>query len=512
MKKIEKKNWIIGGVAAAVLLVGAVLIFYFYSIRPLDLYGQTVRADAAEYTLTENVKIDLDDLIAALSQLTRLKKLDLGPYQVEVRETDKLRAAFPNAELTYLTYVSLYGDRVLPDTAALDLSDRDLSDLTQLREALPYLKNLKEVQSTGTVIPRKELDALRKDFPGVTFKMVSSVEAFGSTLHDNITSLDLKSKSLDVAALKEGLALLPALEEVDLRGQRFTPEEQLELAKAFPEVAFGWEVELAGQTYDSYTEDLDLSGRKGITTALIRERAPLFPKMTRLDMSDCGIDNEEMAALRADLPGVKVVWRLHLGQWSLKTDAVAFSVLIYNYNHKRLTSKDIEVLKYCTDLQALDLGHQAVTDISVIGDYLPELRILILVDNAVSDLTPVAKLKHLHYIELFVNSIQLDDLSPLAACKELVDVNVSYLYSVTDFSPLFDLPLLERLWMEHTKVSADQLNTLRERYPNATIITQGTGSIDQGWRVHERYDAMIWMYHHPDECKDLAPEFKKYDR
>ena len=31
---------------------------------------------------------------------------------------------------------------------------------------------------------------------------------------------------------------------------------------------------------------------------------------------------------------------------------------------KELGNDDIEVLKYCTDLQALDLGHQAVTDIS----------------------------------------------------------------------------------------------------------------------------------------------------
>ena len=75
-------------------------------------------------------------------------------------------------------------------------------------------------------------------------------------------------------------------------------------------------------------------------------------------------------------------------------------MLIYDYDYVRLTSADIEVLKYCTDLQALDLGHQAITDISVIGDYLTQLRILILVDNKVNDLTPLSKLKHLHYLEL----------------------------------------------------------------------------------------------------------------
>ena len=64
-----------------------------------------------------------------------------------------------------------------------------------------------------------------------------------------------------------------------------------------------------------------------------------------------------------------------------------------------MTSKDIQVLKYCTDLQALDLGHQRITDLSVIGNYLKDLRILILADNKVSDVSPLANLKHLHYLQ-----------------------------------------------------------------------------------------------------------------
>ena len=504
-----KQKLLTGGIAAAVLTIGAVLILYFYSVRPLELYGQTVPADAQEYTLTEVVEEPLDDVIRVLSQLRRLKKLDLGDYPVDVRDKIKLLRAFPNAEVTCKLCVSLYGENYEPDEEYLDLSDVDLSDLMPLRNAIPLLKSLKKVRSTGNMLTRADLNALRADFPQIEFDMVSRVSVYGREVLDNVDSLDLRNAKLD-DTLADQLRLIPGLKDVDLRGQPFSTEEQLSLAKAFPEIAFRWEVTLLGKTYDSYTEDLDLSKNKKATPDLMREMAPLFPKLTRLDLSDCSATDEEMAALREDLPGVKVVWRIHMGQWSLKTDAVAFSVLIYNYEHERLKSSDIEVLKYCTDLQALDLGHQAITDISVIGDYLPELRILILVDNQVSDLAPVAKLKHLHYIELFVNSYRLTDLSPLAACKELVDVNVSYLFNVSDFSPLFDLPLLERLWMEHTRVSAEQLAYIQEHYPNATIITKGEGSIDNGWREHERYFAMIGMFH-DDNCKVLAEAFSKYD-
>ena len=427
---------------AAVLITGSVAGFYFYSTRPIKIYGQKLNVDATEIDLVGADIASVDELIEKLAPFNRLQKLELGEYPVLSDEEQKLKDGLPGVNIHYKCYVKVYGDLIQKNATEIDLSGKDVSDFTELSAAL-------------------------KKLPNVT--------------------------------------------EVNLHGKDLTFEQQTELVKEFPNIDFGWEIELLGKKYSSDTTDLDLSGNKKATPDLMRQYAPLFTKLTRLDMSDCGATNEEMDALRSDLPGVKVVWRIHMGRWSLKTDAVAFSVLIYDYSHKRLTSKDIEVLKYCTDLQALDIGHQAVTDISVLGDYLPQLRILILADNQVSDLTPVAKMKHLHYIELFVNSHLLTDLSPLASCKELVDANVSYLHNVRDISPLYDLPMLERIWVEHTPISAEQLNTLRERHPDAKIVNVGTGSVDQGWRTHERYFAMIGMIHDKN-CTELSESFSKYDR
>ena len=196
-----------------------------------------------------------------------------------------------------------------------------------------------------------------------------------------------------------------------------------------------------------------------------------------------------------------------MGKWSLKTDAVAFSVLITDYDYTALTSEDIEVLKYCTDLRALDLGHQRITDLSVIGDYLTELRILILADNWVSDLTPLTKLKHLHYIELFVNPY-LEDVSPLGECKEMVDINISHLYKIEDVSNLLDFPIVERFWIENTGVSDADVQMVVDAYPNANVNYDGWGSVDKGWRTHPRYYAMIDMFYKTDY---LSEEFSKYD-
>ena len=427
---------------AAVLITGSVAAVYYYSTRPIEIYGQKINVDAREIDLTGADIASVGELLDNLAPFTKLEKLELGEYPVLADEEQKLINGLYGVRIHYKCYVPIYGELVPRMAADLDLSGKDIGDVTELSAALKKLPNIREV---------------------------------------------------------------------NLHGKSLTFEEQTALVNEFPEVKFGWEIELLGQSYSSDITDLDLSGNKRATPDLMRQYVPLFTKLERLDMSDCGATNEEMDALRSDLPGVKVVWRIHMGRWSLKTDAVAFSVLIYDYSHTRLTSKDIEVLKYCTDLQALDIGHQAVTDISVLGDYLPQLRILILADNQVSDLTPVAKMKHLHYIELFVNSHLLKDLSPLASCKELVDANVSYLHNVRDISPLYDLPMLERIWIEHTPIPADQLNTLRERHPDAKIVVEGKGSVDQGWRTHERYFAMIGMFHDKN-CTELSESFSKYDK
>lgn len=436
-----KKKLLITLISVAIVFACFLAVSYFYLTRPVSVYGQTVKANANELDLS-NANIDsVDSLIENLSPFYFLKKLNLGDFKVPIENEDRLLSNFHGVDITYKCYVSLYGDLIRVDEMALDLSNKGLTDFTELEEALQKLS---------------------------------------------------------------------FITEVNLKGNTLTLEQQKSLAQKFPNIAFDWQINLMGKSYDSDVTELDLSGNKKVTPDLIRQYAPLFPNLKRLDMSDCGATNEEMAKLRADLPDIKVVWRIHMGRWSLKTDAVAFSVLIYDYSHKRLTSKDIEVLKYCTDLQAIDLGHQAITDISVLGDYLPELRILILADNQVSDLTPVAKMKHLHYIELFVNSHKLVDLSPLAQCKELVDANVSYLHNVRDISPLYDLPLLERIWYEHTPISAEQSRILSEKHPDAKIISEGTGSIDKGWRTHERYFAMIGMFHDKN-CKVLSESFSKYD-
>ena len=269
----------------------------------------------------------------------------------------------------------------------------------------------------------------------------------------------------------------------------------------------GSTVTYKGKQFSTDITELDLSGKKISEAELpeLKEIAAKLPNLQKLILCDCGLSNETLANLQNEL-GIRVVWRVKLGtKWSLRTDAVAFSVLIMDYSHVRMTSADLEVLKYCPDLLALDLGHQAITDLSKIAEYLPNLRLLILADNQISDLSPLANLHHLHYLELFVNRVT--DLSPLSGLKELVDVNISY-NPISDISPILNAPMMQRVWLEHTNVSADGVNQLRATYPEAKIVNIGKGSVDQGWRWgNARYEQMMKMWY----GNFYGSEFQKFD-
>ena len=228
------------------------------------------------------------------------------------------------------------------------------------------------------------------------------------------------------------------------------------------------------------------------------EKLDKFPALAQVDMCDItgvngGFSNEEMDAINQSLPDTKVVWRIRINRWSFRTDAVAFSTYQPKVITYMMTNKDAQAFKYCTDLRALDLGHNAITDYSFLK-YLPELRILIVADNVdrtyggyVKNLSYAKYCTHLQYFEFFIS--QVSDLSFLSELKELKDLNLCYT-RVSDISAFKDLPRLERLWLNCCGISYDDYLQLQEWHPDAKINYLYAGSTDQGWREHARYYAM----------------------
>lgn len=245
-----------------------------------------------------------------------------------------------------------------------------------------------------------------------------------------------------------------------------------------------------GVAVNQESTSLNLSGATIEDLGVFGTELAQLPYLNYVDLSNSNLTNEQMEMLQASFPQVKFAWVVHMKHWSLRTDAVAFSTQQPKEIVEMLYDADIQVLKYCKDLVALDLGHHRLTDLSVLVN-CRELRVLILADNKYSDITPLAYLPNLMYLELFCSRVS--DLHPLLMCENLIDLNVSFT-RVSDVTPLMYFPHLQRLWFTHTYISEADRNALIARYPGVKMDYTSENSISQGWRNHSRFTTMRSMY------------------
>ena len=377
-------------------------------------------------------------------------------------------------------------------TTIIDLSDIKIDyDNTEWFSKLRDFKELKKLVLGENTLPLEDKKRLIDMYPNVEIQVVGIINIYGMEIKENVTSIDFSNINIDDDIVQK-LLLFPNLNYVSFGNTKLDFKLQLLLTEKYPDIHFEWEVMLNKQWISSNIESLDFSNAHIDSYDDFSQALALLPNVKSLDMTNTNLSNEELGLLRQKYPQIEINWVVYFGQWSMRTDRVAFSVLITNFNYKRLTSDDIQVLKYCNKLQALDLGHQAIDDISVIADNMPELRLLILADNKITDITSLSKLKKLHYLELFMNNIT--DLTPLAQLDGLVDLNISYNNKLSDITPILNLPKLERLWLVHCRISNDNYRLLRSTYPNTIVSSEGVGSTDGGWRTHPRYRAYVDMF------------------
>lgn len=286
--------------------------------------------------------------------------------------------------------------------------------------------------------------------------------------------------------------------QIDLHNSQLTVTDKINLINKYPDINFMWTTNIAGVNVESADTSADISTHVITNLGEFTQLLQTLPVLKSIDMCDCGLNNQQMEDLQNKFPDIKFIWKVTLGLWTIRTDTVAFSTLKDGTITYRLTNDDVKVLKYCKDMVALDLGHNKVTDISFL-EYMPNLKILILVDNKddstggyIQDLSELKYVPHLKYLEFFVGSVT--DISFLQYLPELIDLNISY-NPISNVTPLLKLPHIERLYLEHTELTDGDYKLLQNTYPDAQVVYYGEGSIDQGWREADRYNAMIDMFH-----------------
>lgn len=323
-----------------------------------------------------------------------------------------------------------------------------------------------------------------------------------TALADN--TLDLTRETFDtLSALEDRIREAPDMSYINLRGVKLSIADRLRLMEAFPDKLFLWEIDVCGRKCDSAQTELDMHYSKPEDYDEFIDMLRCLPRLKRVRMLNLYVSRSNMALLTNSLPDIRFDFTFRLSNYTIRTTSTAFSTL-KDGSPPYLTSEAVGVFKYCKDMLALDLGHNAIDDLSFLRD-MPQLKILILACNRITDMSDIAYLKDLEYLEIFKNPIT--DISALSGLTKLIDLNLSNL-EITDVSPLFELKQLERLWLSlNPKVPKEQFEALRQALPNTLIVTDGSGSTSDGWRNHYHYKIIYRTFNYGSYLPWDAPPF-----
>lgn len=403
-----------------------------------------------------------------------------------------------NPELDVSWQVSLSGQNYAQDARELVVDD-PAATAAQLGEALRYLPAVETVQAPDVSWSESDKDALMDAWPEVRF--LWPVEFRGTVYGTDVKMLDLSGRPITAAEVDELVKKGPSLsgvEQIDLSGSGISLADAKRLKEAMPRADLLFDFELYGVKINSMDSFIDFSNIEMDSVDEVESLIPLMPKLEKIDMSFCGLDNETLDAFNKRYDDVRVVWTLRISYWAIRTDDKGFRASSRYYGY--FTEETIMWFKYCEDMVALDMGHRNLKDLSFLYG-MPQLKYLILLHWRATDITPIGSLKNLVWLEL--NKLPTLSIAPLKNCDSLHDLNMCFTPVTSQqeaFETLMAMPQLERLWYTPDQLTVEQREKLQAAYPDLMmhIVFDPTLDKDDPWRFDQDYydmrDAMNMFY------------------
>ena len=490
MKKSTKI--IIAVVAVAMLVGGSIFGFQKYEQYMEATYllidDIQYRRDVTELDLSGSELREMEKLF----ELTKLERLNLRDTGITIEDYNTLTAALPNCIITWS--VPFQGSYMDCTTTELDLAIITAEDL----DMLVYFPDLTLVKAE-TSRNYSVITELQERYPQLTVSY--TVELGGKLYNSTVETLDVSNPL--TSELLEKMVYLPDVTTVNLTGQIPSNEEMRQLQQTFANVTFIYDFELFGIATNSMAEFLDLSNIKFNSPEEVDAIMTQFYQMGQIDMINCGLKNAEMDALNKRYPDTKIVWKVNVCGVDLRTDALHFMPV--QHNCPSATGAQCYNLRYCTDMQVVDLGHYGTNDLSFV-EHMPNLKYLLVCEGTVTDATPLGNCLSLEYLEL--QNTRITDFWPLTNLTNLRDLNVAGspwfggttrgTFAEGDMTALTQMTWLDRLWLPYTRLSREKRDILREALPNTMIVFESSGATTSGYRHTPRYYAqrdILGMYY-----------------
>ena len=277
------------------------------------------------------------------------------------------------------------------------------------------------------------------------------------------------------------LAQIPSLQVIDATQSR-EYEALLQLHEKLPDCEVRWEYEFQGVRYPSDTTQLTVTDMTGLEEAL-----RYLPALEEVDLLEARPSIEDLDRFSAIRPDVFWLCVLNFHGFRVRTDIPVYSSLQPVGYVPYGDAFYYPILKYCTRLKALDLGHNTLTDASLelIGK-MTDLQVLILADDRITDASPLANLHELIFLELFMN-YNLEDFSFLNELTKLKDLNLCYCRNLDSLDFLDKMPELEFLMVKYTGLDPELFEYWQEERPEVRMVLYGDReSTGEGWRATGR--------------------------
>jgi hypothetical protein len=218
------------------------------------------------------------------------------------------------------------------------------------------------------------------------------------------------------------------------------------------------------------------------------ERLAWLPRLQRIDLTALPYTSDEGKAIQDANPDKRVIFNLRFGRWQVRTDITCFSSLNspLPLDQRYGDEAFAPFFTYCKDLAAVDLGHNNLSDLTLLGQ-LTKLQVLIIGDNpGITDITPLGNLTELRYLEYFMNDA-VTDYSPLHRCTKMTDCCVGYNWGCSDISFVEDMPELENGWFPGNNLTLEQIEAAKAARPDTNFMFFPThrSSTSDGWRATE---------------------------
>ena len=529
-----KKKTLICILAAAALILAAAGIFLWKfafvdgeivskSAETLDLRGRNVSAEELEKArralpetrILWDVAIggktfdgDAESIVTgdftaedvpAFARLERLQSADVSVCS-DMTAIAALRDALPGVRV-YWT-VPLGGEGFDGESTAVTVRD---AAAAEIRSALGRLPSLDSLTLTECTLTSEEQLALTEEFPAVRF--VWDVTLAGRRFAGTAAALDFSGAALSadgLASVAAALPLFPALESVDFSRCGLSEELLRSFADAHPALLTVWETELFGVTFSTGDEEIEFSDIPLTVedAAQIEALLPYMPKLKKVVMLRCGISNEDMEEINLRHENVQFVWMVQVYSYGVRTDQTFFTIYNCEYDYG-VNDRLADELRYCHDMEAMDLGHMHLFGDTYFFTQMPHLKYLIISQTAHSSIPELSSLKELIYLE--AGKCSMTDLTPLLGCPKLEHLNIVYkrthddAVAASDIEVLTQMKQLKRLYIGGNMYSDEQVERLYAELPDTEIvINNGPETCALGWRDPEIYfemrDAMHMYY------------------